>query len=158
MRQKFYPNKWGVLPVLIFPVLTIIIFFCLVPFSEIRDNYIYVIIIFIVEIVVLSPFVIKATASVEIAGGFIIYKHNYLKKACKLNIEDIVSVFIEYRRAKTIEITAIDGSVIRFDCIYQGLVVLCGCIPEIKISVFYISREFIPRKHSDFLLKLKILK
>ena len=158
MHTKFYPHKWYILPVIVFPVATIILTFLFVPLNEIKEDYIDLIVFVILIIIVLSPFAVKATTCVEVDNESILYKRNLFKKRQTINIKDIALVYLEYHRAKTIEITTIDSSKIKFDCTYQGLVALCGIIPETKISVFYISREFVPKKQREFLLSTNILK
>ena len=158
MYTKFYPHKWYILPVILFPVAAIILMFLFVPLNEIKEGYIDLIILIILTIVILSPFAVKATTCIEIYSEYIVYKRNLFKKRQTINIKDIALVYLEYHRAKTIEITTIDSSKIKFDCTYQGLVALCGIIPETKISVFYISREFVPKKQREFLLSTNILK
>lgn len=158
MYTKFYPHKWLILPVAVFPAATAILTFLFVPLNEMKEDYMDLIVFVILIIIVLSPFAVKATTCVEIDCEYIVYKHNLFKKRQIINIEDIASVYIEYHRAKTIEITTVGNNKIKFDCTYQGLVAVCGIIPETKISVFYISREFVPKKQREFLLSTNILK
>ena len=158
MYTKFYPHKWYILPVILFPVAAIILMFLFVPLNEIKEGYIDLIILIILTIVILSPFAVKATTCIEIYSEYIVYKRNLFKKRQIINIEDIASVYLEYQRAKTIEITTVDGCKIEFDCTYQGLISLYKNIPEEKFSIFYISKEFVPKKQREFLLSTYILK
>ena len=92
MYTKFYPHKWYILPVILFPVAAIILMFLFVPLNEIKEGYIDLIILIILTIVILSPFAVKATTCIEIYSEYIVYKRNLFKKRQIINMEDIASV------------------------------------------------------------------
>ena len=156
---RFYPNKFTYLFAVVGVAAIIAILFIHFCFDESSsyDTILTIGLILIFSIIIIVS-LIRSSTIIIINNECLLFKNNIFAKSCSIDIDDIASVFVEYCRAKTINIASRNGSVIKFDCTYKGLISLYKYIPEEKFSVFYIAKDFVPKKHREFLLSTKILK
>lgn len=157
---KFYPNKWTFLSAIILELfITVVILLIMFSTNSTYSESIpYVIALIILGVIIGAPLIIRGTACVHINNEELIIKRNIFSRQTILLKDEILNVFIQYRKAKTITVITNKNQEINFDCTYIGLSAIIKYISHDRISVFYIAREFVPKKHRELLLSTNILK
>lgn len=155
--QKFYPNKSFIFMSMFFQTMSIAVLI----FACISDEFMLQlkeIVIFVVISAGSLSFFLYGSAVVQINNQFLLYKKNIFCRKTKISLNCISNIYLYYARSKTMEITVGDGKTIKIECDYRVLVMLHRYIPDSKFSIFYIAKNFVPKKHREFLLSTNIPK